>query len=113
MPSTIIRTVATGFASVLALSAGAQGQQSTAPTPAQLERATERLEAWRKGRIHVYMDDFGELRRYRAANAKLGPPSAKEKRVWPRRSNGSAYAFHTRGSLISPHQAAKPYPKRP
>jgi lysophospholipase L1-like esterase len=78
MPSTIIRTLATGFAIVLALSAGAQAQQAT---PAQLERATERLEAWRKGRTHVYMDDFGELRRYRAANAKLGAPGAKDKRV--------------------------------
>ena len=29
----------------------------------------------------VYMDDFGELKRYRAANAQLKPPAAGEKRV--------------------------------
>ena len=78
MPSNIIRALPASLAIVLALSSGARAQQ---PTPAQLERATERLEAWRKGRTHVYMDDFGELRRYRAANAKLGAPGAKEKRV--------------------------------
>ncbi|HMF43872.1 MAG TPA: SGNH/GDSL hydrolase family protein [Polyangia bacterium] len=78
MLSPIVRNVATGLAVVLALSAGAHAQQ---PTPAQFQRATERLEAWRKGRTHVYMDDFGELKRYRAANAKLGAPAPTEKRV--------------------------------
>ena len=78
MLAAIIRNVTVGLAVVLALSACAHAQQ---PTPAQLSRATERLEAWRKGRQRVYMDDFGELKRYRAANAKLKPPTAGEKRV--------------------------------
>src|SRR5438128_1823364 len=87
MPNVIMCSFATGLAVVLALSAGAHAQQASAAaapaaaTPAQRERATERLEAWRKGRTHVYMDDFGELKKYRAANAKLGAPGAKERRV--------------------------------
>jgi lysophospholipase L1-like esterase len=76
--STVIRKASTQIMVVLALSACAHAQQ---PTPAQLSRATETLEAWRKGRVRVYMDDFGELKRYRAANAKLKPPAAGEKRV--------------------------------
>jgi lysophospholipase L1-like esterase len=66
------------IAAVLALSACAHAQQ---PSPAALARATEQLENWRKGRVRVYMDDFGELKRYRAANAKVKPPTAGEKRV--------------------------------
>lgn len=85
----IIRSGATGIAiaAAIAISTGAHAQPApaaaapAAATPAQLQKATERLEAWRKGRTHVYMDDFGELKRYRAANAKLGAPGAKEKRV--------------------------------
>jgi len=76
--TTIFRDVIVGLAVVLALSACAHAQQ---PTPAQLSRATETLEAWRKGRQRVYMDDFGELKRFRAANAKLPPPAAGEKRI--------------------------------
>jgi lysophospholipase L1-like esterase len=75
---TVIRNVATGLTVVLALSACAHGQQ---PTPEQLARATEALESWRKGRTRVYMDDFGELKRYRAANTKMKAPATGEKRV--------------------------------
>jgi len=78
VPFTIVRHVATQLAAVLAFSACAHAQQ---PSPAALSRATERLEAWRKGRVRVYMDDFGELKRFRAANASLKPPAAGEKRV--------------------------------
>jgi lysophospholipase L1-like esterase len=90
MLTRIVRNVIAVLGIVLALSACAHAQQSTAataataaaaPTPAQLERATEKLEAWRKGRTRVYMDDFGELKRYRAANARLGSSAANEKRV--------------------------------
>jgi len=65
-------------AAVLALSACAHAQQAS---PAALAKATEELENWRKGRVRIYMDDFGELKRYRAANGKLQPPAAGEKRV--------------------------------
>jgi lysophospholipase L1-like esterase len=76
MLSRIIRNVATGVVVVLAFSACGHAQQ---PTPA--ERAAADLEAWRKGRVRIYMDDFGQLSRFRAANAKLKPPAAGEKRV--------------------------------
>src|SRR3974390_3223324 len=44
--------------------------QTPAPAPG--------LEKWRKSRIGIYMNDFGELDRYRAANAALGAPKAGE-----------------------------------
>jgi lysophospholipase L1-like esterase len=47
--------------------------------PAQT--AVERRDAWRKSRTSVYMDDFGELAHYRAANATVGAPAASENRV--------------------------------
>jgi lysophospholipase L1-like esterase len=78
VPFAIFRNVAAQLAAVLALSACAHAQQ---PSPAALTRATEKLEAWRKGRVRIYMDDFGELKRFRAANANLKPPAAGEKRV--------------------------------
>src|SRR4029079_19681583 len=56
----------------------AHAQQAS---PDAMARATEDLENWRKGRVRIYMDDFGELKRYRVANAKLNPPAAGEKRV--------------------------------
>jgi len=43
--------------------------------------AVRRLEEWRTSRVAIYMNDFGELGRYRVANARLGPPAAGEKRV--------------------------------
>ncbi len=73
-----VRNVSIQLAVVATLSACAHGQQ---PTPAEVARASEKLEAWRKGRQRVYIDDFGELKRYRAANAQLKPPAATEKRV--------------------------------
>jgi lysophospholipase L1-like esterase len=43
--------------------------------------ATQRRDEWRRGRARIYMDDFGELTRYRAENARLEPPSAGESRI--------------------------------
>jgi lysophospholipase L1-like esterase len=39
------------------------------------------LDRYRASRIAVYLNDFGELARYRAANAALKPPAADENRV--------------------------------
>jgi lysophospholipase L1-like esterase len=39
------------------------------------------LDQYRASRIAVYTDDFGQLARYREANAKLAPPAPNEKRV--------------------------------
>jgi lysophospholipase L1-like esterase len=39
------------------------------------------LDQYRASRIAIYTDDFGELARYREADASLGPPAAGETRV--------------------------------
>ena len=39
------------------------------------------LEHWRLGRLQVYLDDFGELTRYREANAQLPAPGIPDARV--------------------------------
>jgi lysophospholipase L1-like esterase len=39
------------------------------------------LDQYRASRIALYTDDFGELARYRDADAALGPPAADENRV--------------------------------
>lgn len=39
------------------------------------------LDKYRASRVAIYMDDFGELARYRAANAALKPPAPGENRV--------------------------------
>jgi len=56
---------------------------SPAPTaaPAGIAAAEQQRDEWRRSRLRIYMDDFGELKRFRAANAKLGAPAAAEQRV--------------------------------
>jgi lysophospholipase L1-like esterase len=39
------------------------------------------LDQYRSSRVAIYTDDFGELARYRDADAALGPPAAGENRV--------------------------------
>ena len=39
------------------------------------------LDEYRASRIAIYMDDFGQLARYRQADASLGPPAKGENRV--------------------------------
>jgi lysophospholipase L1-like esterase len=50
---------------------------SKSPAP----RAAQQRDEWRKSRLDVYLNDFGELSRYRAANAGLGPPAAGDARI--------------------------------
>src|SRR5215469_926174 len=52
-------------------------------TPALAKPLTghERTQLWRQSRLSVYLDDFGELSRYRDANAALKPPGPGENRV--------------------------------
>ncbi len=49
------------------------------PTPQP--SALTPLERWRNSRASVYMNDFGELARYRDENARLKPSAPEEKRV--------------------------------
>lgn len=93
-----MKNVTAVFVCVLFCAAGV-GQTSTQPAPtaaqaAPAPQATEQpimvavppsgfagLDHYRASRINVYMNDFGELARYRAANAALAPPSPGENRI--------------------------------
>jgi lysophospholipase L1-like esterase len=70
------------FRSVLCLtvSLSALAQQPTPPAPPQ-SHALSGLERYRNSRIAIFMNDFGELSRYRDANAALKPPAPGENRV--------------------------------
>jgi lysophospholipase L1-like esterase len=65
---------------VLLVSLSAFAQQPTPQSPPKPTGA-ERLNQWRLSRQSMLMDDFGELTRYRDANAALQPPAPGEKRV--------------------------------
>jgi lysophospholipase L1-like esterase len=52
-----------------------------ATTPEAMSVAVQRREEWRATRKDIYMNDFGELTHFRAANAALRPPAAGEDRV--------------------------------
>jgi hypothetical protein len=67
------------LAITLCLSAFAQQPAPSAP-PTQAKPLTG-LERYRNSRISIYMNDFGELARYREANAALKPPAVGENRV--------------------------------
>ena len=60
--------------------APALAQQHSQPPPAQ-SQSLSGLERYRNSRISIYMNDFGELSRYRDANAVLPPPAAGENRI--------------------------------
>jgi len=51
------------------------------PTPGIPSTGFAGLDGYRARRIAVFTDDFGQLARYRDANEKLGPPTARENRV--------------------------------
>jgi lysophospholipase L1-like esterase len=68
----------TALAAWAALSCGAAARHESAPPTSA---AARHLEEWRRSRTGVYMNDFGELSHYRAANARLPPPAAGESRV--------------------------------
>jgi lysophospholipase L1-like esterase len=54
----------------------AGAETGAAATPAEQKR-----DEWRRSRTSLYMNDFGELNRYRRANAQLKAPAPGEKRV--------------------------------
>ena len=64
-----------GFPALAQQSSQAAPPQSTQPAPAQSNHLSS-LERYRNSRISIYMNDFGELSRYRDANAALPPPAA-------------------------------------
>jgi acyl-CoA thioesterase I len=66
------------FLSFIILSFPSLAQQSVPSTPST---GAAGLDEYRASRIAIYMDDFGQLARYRDADYALGLPAAGEKRV--------------------------------
>jgi lysophospholipase L1-like esterase len=65
---------------LLAISLSALGQ-APQPGPDHLADSIRSLERWRESMIQTYMNDFGQLSRYKAANAALAEPRPGEQRV--------------------------------
>ena len=66
---------------VLSATLWAAAQQTT-PAPAIPTTGFAGLDQYRASRIAMFTDDFGQLARYRDANATLGPPAAGTG-AWP------------------------------
>jgi lysophospholipase L1-like esterase len=78
----IIRTLSqTLFAILLALPALAQQRAAPISPTGIPSTGYAGLDEYRASRISIYTDDFGQLARYREANAALAPPAAGENRV--------------------------------
>jgi len=72
----------TAFLSVLLLSLSSLAQQTAPPVqPAIPPTGFPGLDQYRASRIAVFTDDFGQLDRYRDADAALRPPAPGESRV--------------------------------
>ena len=66
------------------VAATAQKNSSSAPEPLTVTlppTGFSGLDHYRASKINVFMNDFGELARYRAANATVSPPAGGENRV--------------------------------
>jgi acyl-CoA thioesterase-1 len=74
----LFRSALTTFIVLVALSAFAQQSSQSPSIPTT---GFSGLDHYRASRIAVFTDDYGQLERYREANAKLGPPAASENRV--------------------------------
>src|ERR1700745_1290265 len=68
------------FILLFTFATSALAQHPAQPAPPQ-SHPLSGLERYRNSRISIYMNDFGELSRYRDANAALPPPVAGENRV--------------------------------
>lgn len=67
------RSMMAGLFLVTTVAIGQTAPSSASPFP--------HWEQWRNARVSIYMNDFGELARYRAANAGLEPPASGENRI--------------------------------
>ena len=66
---------------ILIVTLSAFGQQPVQPAPSIPSTGHPDLDQYRASRIAIYTDDFGELKRYRDANAALKAPAPGENRV--------------------------------
>jgi lysophospholipase L1-like esterase len=85
-PPRELKTLALTVSLIFALAASAMGQQSSgAPAPVSAPAIPSTgfagLDQYRASRIAVYTNDFGQLARYREADAALPAPAAGENRV--------------------------------
>jgi lysophospholipase L1-like esterase len=78
MHPTLFRSAQATLIVLVALSSFAQ---QSSPPPSIPSTGFAGLDQYRASRIAVFTDDYGQLARYREANAKLGPPAAGENRV--------------------------------
>ena len=78
MHLSLSRSAQTAFIVLVALSAFAQQSSQPLSIP---PTGFAGLDQYRASRIAVFTDDYGQLARYREANAKLGAPAASENRV--------------------------------
>ena len=63
------------------VSTGGAASVSSTPPAVDCPAIVLQAGAWQRSRIPMFMTDFGELSRYRAANAQLAQPAAGETRV--------------------------------
>jgi len=66
---------------VIFLAATASAQQSAPQAPAIPPTGFPGLDQYRASRIAMFTDDYGQLKRYREANAALKPPTPTENRA--------------------------------
>ncbi len=66
---------------LILLSVPAFAQHAQRPAPTIPPSGSAGLDEYRMSRIAIYVDDFGQLARYREANAALAPPAPAESRV--------------------------------
>jgi lysophospholipase L1-like esterase len=66
---------------LVSLAFAQQPTQQLVPTPGIPSTGFAGLDGYRARRIAVFTDDFGQLSRYRDANATLAPPAAGENRI--------------------------------
>ena len=76
------RSLAVGLAILIGIAVAQQPASVNAPGTATVPpTGFAGLDHYRASRSNVFFNDFGELARYRAANAALPPPAAGENRV--------------------------------
>jgi len=75
------RVSAVHFVLILLLVFSAQAQQISQPSPSIPSTGYADFDQYRASRTAIYTDDFGELKRYREANAAVAAPTPSENRV--------------------------------
>lgn len=75
-------TLLTMFGLVWTMSAGAQAPPPVQATAEDGYQAAHSLELYREGNARMFMNDYGQLERYHAADLALGPPTGQPRVVF-------------------------------